>query len=631
MADLPKDPVCGMPVDPKTACSARLDGHVVYFCSNFCRQEFFRRPGGEHSIVHEAGPNRRIAYFSMEVAIDPRMPTYAGGLGVLAGDTLHSCADLRVPVVGVTLLWRGGAFLADPPARGGGTERPASWTPERLLTELPTRVLVEIERRRVTVRIFKHEIIGASGYVIPILLLDTDVAENTPDDRRLADALYSGDERHRLAQEIVLGIGGIRALTASGYDRVAMFHLNEGHAALAALELLRERHGAKDEGTSSPHATQSEASAGAHSPEKWDFDGVRARCVFTTHTPVPAGHDQFDWGLVGRLLGEPIPQPIFTMLAGRERMNMTLLASNLSHYVNGVARKHREISEHLFPGHDIRHITNGVHSTTWTCEPFRVLFDGHVPEWRDDPAMLRKVMSIPAEQIWEAHTKTKSALFGFIREKTGRTFEPDRLTLGFARRATAYKRPDLLFQDLGRLRALGKDKLQIVFAGKAHPQDGDGKGLIRRVVAAASELGTDIPVVYLENYEIELAKKLIAGVDLWLNTPLPPLEASGTSGMKAAHNGVPSLSILDGWWLEGCIEGVTGWSIGPAHSRSGGDDGTKEDVRSLYEKLERTVIPMFYGDRPHWISIMQHAVALNASFFNTHRMVQQYVTNAYLD
>jgi starch phosphorylase len=546
----------------------------------------------------------------MELAVDARMPTYAGGLGVLAGDTLRSCADLGVPIVGVTLLWRMGYFEQALNELGEQSERPASWAPERLVTELPTRVSVDVEGRRVTTRIFKHEIIGASGYVIPVLLLDTDVVENTPEDRRLTDALYSGDERHRLAQEIVLGIGGVRALKAAGYDRIAMFHLNEGHAALAAVELLREGHRGND---------------------AWDFDGVRQRCVFTTHTPVPAGHDQFDWNLVGRLLGDALPNNIFTMLAGGERMNMTLLASNLSHYVNGVARKHREVSEHIFPGHDIRHITNGVHSVTWTCEPFRELFDRHISEWRDDPSMLRKVMSIPPEQIWEAHWKAKSTLLALIEQRTKRRLASDRLTIGFARRATAYKRPDLIFRDLARLRTLGTTKLQVVFAGKAHPQDGDGKALIQRVFGAARELGDDVPIVYLQDYDVELAKNLVAGVDLWLNNPLPPLEASGTSGMKAAHNGVPSLSILDGWWLEGCIEGVPGWAIGSLYSRTSTEDHSGEDARALYDKLEGTVLPMFQNDRSRWISVMQHAIALNASFFNTHRMVQQYVTNAYLN
>lgn len=619
MVPLPIDPICGMPVEPANAVTARLDGNVVYFCSNFCRQEFFRRPNEPGTPIHEARTHRRIAYFSMEIAIDSRMPTYSGGLGVLAGDHLRSCADLGIPIVGLTLLWRKGYFAQSLDALGQQSERAERWEPERLLTELPTRISVAIAGEEVVIRLFKYEIIGAGGCVVPVLLLDTDLPENAGDSRLLTDALYSGDDRHRLSQEIVLGVGGVRALAAAGYDQVAMYHLNEGHAALGALELLRRR-----------HAALAEAAHGNPALDKWAFDEVRERCVFTTHTPVPAGHDRFEWPLVKSLLGEWIPEPIFTMLAGSERLNMTLLATNLSHYVNGVARKHREVSEHLFPGHDIRHITNGVHSATWTSPSFRALFDSHVPEWRDDPAMLRKVMSIPPEQIWSAHAKAKSELLERVRSRRGVAFDESRLTLGFARRATAYKRTDLLFHDLERLRNIGKDKLQIVFAGKAHPNDDEGKALIVKVVAAAQALGMDVPLVYLENYDVELAKTLIAGVDLWLNTPLPPLEASGTSGMKAAHNGVPSLSVLDGWWLEGCIEGVTGWAIGDART-AGGEDRTDRDANDLYDKLERVILPMYRGDRGRWTSVMTHAIALNASFFNTHRMVQQYVTNAYLD
>ncbi|WP_394842323.1 alpha-glucan family phosphorylase [Pendulispora brunnea] len=546
-------------------------------------------------------PIHHVAYLSMEMAIDARIPTYAGGLGVLAGDMLRSCADLAVPVVAVTLLWRAGYFEQRLDESGAQTEEPTSWEPESLLTSLPARVQVQIEGRTVNVRVFQHEIAGASGYTVPVLFLDTDLAENSPEDRRLTDALYGGDAKHRLAQEIVLGLGGVRALRACGFDRVTRFHLNEGHAALAALELYRE----------SSSGNPDEA-----------LHRVRERCVFTTHTPVPAGHDRFEWELVAKVLGEPIPPDLFTALAGRERMNMTLLASNLSHFVNGVARRHREVSEHMFPGRDIRHITNGVHSPTWTSPSFRALFDRHIPEWRDDPSMLRKVLVLPPQEVLEAHAVAKQALLEMVRDRTARNFEPRRLTIGFARRATSYKRLDLVFHDLERLRAVGRGQLQLVFAGKAHPNDVEGKALIGRVFAAARELGDDVPTVYLADYDMDLAKTLVAGVDVWLNTPLPPLEASGTSGMKAAHNGVPSLSILDGWWLEGCVEGLTGWSIGHG-------DGSDTDAGSLYEQLEHAVLPAFRSER--WTSIMQHTIALNASFFNTHRMVQQYVANAYLD
>jgi starch phosphorylase len=537
----------------------------------------------------------RVAYFSMEIAIDTRMPTYAGGLGVLAGDMLRSCADLEVPVVAVTLLWRKGYFHQTLDARGNQSEAAAEWEPERFLTELPLRVTVEIEGRKVGLRVFERQMIGTSGYVVPVLLLDTDVDGNAPEDRRLADALYGGDERHRLAQEIVLGIGGVRALDALGYAP-RMLHLNEGHAALAAVELVRELH---KEG------------------EPWPIDEARKRCVFTTHTPVPAAHDQFDWDLAMRMLGETLPRDVFESLAGHEKMNMTQLASSLSHYVNGVARRQAELA-------DIRHITNGVHSASWTSEPFRELFDRHVPEWREDPAMLRKAISIPAPQIWDAHVAAKDALLAVVRDRTGRTLRRDALTLGFARRATAYKRTDLIFEDTERLRAIGKQwDLQLVFAGKAHPNDAEGKALIRHVFEASRALADDVTVVYLPNYEVDLARVLVAGVDVWLNTPLPPLEASGTSGMKAAHNGVPSLSVLDGWWLEGCVDGITGWAVG-------GPGGVDDGSRALYVKLDEVVAPMFYEDRARFITVMQHAIALNASFFNTHRMVQQYVTNAYM-
>ncbi len=554
-----------------------------------------------------APSERHIAYFSMEIAVDDRIPTYAGSLGFLAGDTLRSCADLAVPVVAVTMLWRRGYFEQHLDSLGTQVERAAGWTPELLLTELSPRVCIEIERRTVAVRIFKYDIRGINGKSVPVLFLDTDLPENTPKDRHLSDALYGGDERHRLAQEIVLGVGGMRALRACGYDRITTFHLNEGHAALAPLELFRESREAGE--------------------TTWNVEAVRGRCVFTTHTPVPTGHDQFDWELVDHVLGVPLPHHMLTSLAGRQRMNMTLLASNLSRFVNGVPRRGWEVAEDAFSARDIRHVADGVHSPTWTSEPFRDLFDRHVPEWRDDPSMLRKALVMPVEQVRRAHAKAKKALLDLVRARTGRTLDPQRLTIGFAGRAASYKRTDLVFRDIGRLRAIAKGKLQFVFAGKAHPQDRNGKALIRQVFGAARALGDDVPVVYLSGYDLMLAKCLVAGADLWLNTPLPPLETSETSGMMAAHNGVPSLSVLDGWWLEGCVEGITGWSI--RSPESGAYDRCDADARNLYDRLERAVLPAFQSG--HWATMMQNTIALNASFFNTHRMVQQYVANAYFD
>jgi starch phosphorylase len=285
----------------------------------------------------------------------------------------------------------------------------------------------------------------------------------------------------------------------------------------------------------------------------------------------------------------------------------------------------------MFPGHAIHHVTNGVHSATWTAPSFRRLYDRYLPHWTRDASMLRNAGRIPRARIWEAHEEAKGALLAAIAQRTGRKLRSEALTIGCARRATRYKRLDLVFTDVQRLlRATGSDgRVQIVFAGKAHPHDGEGKEVIHRIVGLGRELGDRLPIVYLEDYDIDLAKLVVSGCDLWLNTPQRPLEASGTSGMKAAHNGVPSLSILDGWWLEGHVEGVTGWSIGGHAPEDGTPDENRADAEDLYRKLEETILPLFMGARDRWIAVMQHAIALNASFFNTHRMIGQYAT-AYL-
>lgn len=595
-----------MPVDPATAPASEFEGARYSFCSHYCLDAFRSNPRAYAEVARtwpgEGRRARQIAYLSMEVAVDPRMPTYSGGLGVLAGDTLRSCADLGLPVVGITLLHRKGYFSQALDDAGGQIEGDETWEPEHSLRPLAARAHVSIEGRTVEIRAWQYDVLGARG-LVPLLLLDTDVPENSEADRRLTDHLYGGDERYRLAQEIVLGIGGVRMLESLGHTSVRKFHLNEGHASFAALELLKQSGGS------------------AH------FDDVRDRVVFTTHTPVPAGHDQFDYGLVARVLGEPVPMALMRMLSGAERLNTTRLALSLSGHVNGVARKHREISHGMFPEYPISSVTNGVHSVTWTSDPFRALFDRHVPGWREDPALLRQAMRIPVDELRRAHLDAKRSLLDEVKRLTGRALATDALTIGFARRATAYKRADLIFSDLSRLRAIRqKGPLQLVFAGKAHPRDEGGKDVIRRVSRFARELGEEVPVVYLPNYRLDVAKVLVAGVDVWLNTPQRPLEASGTSGMKAAHNGVPSLSVLDGWWLEGHIEGVTGWSIGRSDSEAGSD---ADDAADLYAKLP-VVLEAFLDQPERWAAIMRSAIALNASFFNTQRMVFEYATSAYL-
>ncbi|WKZ14920.1 MAG: alpha-glucan family phosphorylase [Candidatus Jettenia caeni] len=361
----------------------------------------------------------------------------------------------------------------------------------------------------------------------------------------------------------------------------------------------------------------------------WDYETVRNLCVFTTHTPVPAGHDQFSYDLVNRVLGELVPLDILKMLAGEEKLNTTLLALNLSKYINGVAKKHGDVSKSMFPGYPIDSITNGVHSVTWTCDSFKELYDKYIPGWKNDPFSLRYALNIPKREIWQAHDKAKRILVDYINKEENAGFHYDTFTIGFARRATLYKRADLVFSDINRLIDISDTmgKIQIVFAGKAHPQDWPGKEMIKRIFSDINRLRDKVKIIYLENYDMELGKMLTSGVDLWLNTPQRPNEASGTSGMKATHNGVPSFSVLDGWWIEGHIEGVTGWSIGPETIDSGYD--SKKDAEELYRKLETIIVPIFYHNRNKWIGIMQHSIAINASFFNTHRMVQQYVLNSY--
>jgi starch phosphorylase len=555
----------------------------------------------------DIGP--RIAYFSMEIGLQSEMPTYAGGLGVLAGDTLRAAADLGLPIVAVTLVHREGYFRQRLTEDGGQIEEPQAWAVERTLVERPERVTVTIEGRLVQVRSWEYVVQGLGGRV-PVYLLDTDVPENAEADRTLTGRLYGGDARYRLSQELVLGVGGVRMLRAVGHGHIERFHLNEGHSSLLIVELLAERTRA--------------AERTAIMPE--DIADVRGRCVFTTHTPVPAGHDHFPLELVRHVLGE---SPLYDL---KERccfggeLNLTYLALNFSHYVNGVAMRHGEVSRRMFGGYVIDAITNGVHAATWVSDGFRALFDRCIPGWQRDNFSLRYATGLELDDIWTAHMEAKRALIDHVRRDSGLRLDPEVLTLGFARRAAAYKRADLVLQQPGRLAQIAATAgpVQLVFAGKAHPRDDEGKRMIERVVTGMKALGGLVVGTYLPNYDVALARLVTAGADLWLNTPLPPLEASGTSGMKAALNGVPSFSVLDGWWIEGHIEGVTGWAIdGQGIDRSA-------DAAVLYDKLERVILPLFYRDRDRYIEVMRQAIALNGSFFTSQRMLQEYTLKAYV-
>jgi glycogen phosphorylase len=584
---------------------------------------------------------RIVAYFSMEIALQNAMPSYSGGLGVLAGDTVRAAADIKLPMVAVSLLYRSGYFTQRLAEDGSQTEEPVVWRVEDFLKEESARVTVPLENRRVELRAWRYDVKGVHGFVVPVYFLDAALESNAEQDRALTGSLYGGDAYYRLCQEVLLGVGGVRMLRALGHTDLTRYHMNEGHAAMLTLELLGEE----------------AEKAGRTSTRGEDIEKVRSKCIFTTHTPVPAGHDRFPMEyltrafpdqngffdlkdapsavLVKRILQaeQDFPDMQEAARAGAS-LNMTYLALSLSTYVNGVAKLHGETSRKMFPQVPIEAITNGVHAGTWVSPAFAELFDRYISSWREDNYSLRSALGMPPEELWASHLIAKHDLFEAVRTKTGLTLDPDVFTVGFARRATGYKRADLILADLDRLRQIAKNagKFQIVYAGKAHPHDAGGKDIIRHIFSAKKALKKAVTIVFLDEYNMEVGGKITAGVDLWLNTPQFPLEASGTSGMKAALNGVPSLSILDGWWVEGHIEGVTGWSIGESRLSAGPQTAVDNnaDVQSLYHKLESVILPLFYKDRAKYLSVMQHAIAINGSFFNTQRMVQQYVTDAYL-
>ena len=587
-----KDPVCGMPLDPsKTQFTANVLSRQYYFDSEYCMSSFIE--------------GAKIAYFSMEIAINPNMPTYSGGLGVLAGDVIRSSADLRIPLVALTLESKKGYLRQKLTPDGWQMESPEEWDPSKFMKLLPETATIKIEGRDVKIGVWVYEQESLTGGTIPVLFLTTDVEGNTQEDMEITDFLYGGDEKYRLKQEIVLGIGGLRILEALKIN-VKKYHMNEGHSSLLTLELLKNN--------------------------DLNPDKVKNRCVFTTHTPVAAAFDKFSYDMLSEVLENEVPEETLKQYGGSDKLNMTLLALNLSKYTNGVTEEHVEYSRKLFPGYHIQEIINGVHSYTWTCLHFRKLFDKYISRWANEPELLVRVDTIPEEELWEAHVKAKLDLLDFVNNSSGVQMDIDALTLGFARRATEYKRATMIFSDLDKLKEVkSQGKIQFIFAGKAHPKDELGKNLIKDIYAFKDRLKGEIEIVYLENYNMEMAGKLTSGVDVWLNTPMPPYEASGTSGMKAAHNGVINFSVLDGWWIEGCVEGLTGWAIGPFPDQvSDEQERRKREISDLYNKLEFLIIPKFYQQRDDWIDLMKNSIGKVAYYFNTHRMMQRYATDAYL-
>ncbi|MDQ1280273.1 MAG: glycogen phosphorylase [Thermoproteota archaeon] len=595
MSTIIRCPICGTPIHPDKMeydhVCIEYGNRRFCFCSESCRKSFLEGP--------------RIAYFSMEIAVANEIPTYSGGLGILAGDVVRSSADLRLRLIALTLVSRKGYLKQRITSKGEQLEYPDEWNPEKSLTLMPKNVKVRIEGRDVIIQAWLYEHQSFTGGLVPVLFLDTDVEGNVTEDRRITDYLYGGDDEYRLKQEIILGIGGIRILKELFFN-VRKYHMNEGHSSLLTLQLLRDN--------------------------DMDNERVRNLCVFTTHTPAEAAFDKFSYSTFQRIYSEDFPLDILKKYASADALDMTELGSNLSKYLNGVSEAHREYSMDHFPGHYIRAITNGVHSYTWTSTPFRELFDRYIPGWANEPIMLGRASQIPNNEIWDAHNKAKMSLFEFVKNKTYFEMDMKALTIGFARRSTAYKRGSLIFNSLERLRRIDSiGKLQLIFAGKAHTKDEDGKRIIKEIHQYMAELGDDVKTVYLENYDMDTAAKLTSGVDIWLNTPLPPFEASGTSGMKAAHNGVINFSVLDGWWVEGCIEGVTGWAIGaPSNMPITPAERRKRELEDIYNKLEYLIIPMFYYKRDDWINIMKNSIGKVAYYFQAQWMMRRYITEAYL-
>lgn len=560
--------------------------------------------------------NHRIAYFSMEIGLRQEIPTYSGGLGVLAGDTIKSAADLNLPLVAVTLLYRKGYFKQQFNHQGWQQEHDVQWHPSQHMRLLPNKTLISIENRDVKIQAWLYKVKSPTGGEVPVLFLDTDIPGNDDYDRTLTDHLYGGDQNMRLKQEIILGIGGVRILRALNFS-IKKYHMNEGHASLLTAELLNSSR-IPLEHTLLEH-------------NSWNILQVTEQCVFTTHTPVESGHDRFPYALVEKIMPPEISVSLLQEFSGKDNLNMTMLAMKLSKYINGVAKRHGEVSQNLFPGFKIHAITNGIHAFTW-CSPFYVnLFDKYLPGWANEPELLVRASIIPDDEIWEAHCGSKALFFQYVEEKSGIVLNPELLTIGFARRAATYKRGDLIFSNLERLLEIGSGKLQFVFGGKSHPKDDEGKKVIQRIIQQVEKLRGKIALVYLEDYNMDIAGMFIPGVDLWLNNPMRPLEVSGTSGMKAALNGVPNFSVLDGWWIEGHIEGVTGWAIGPPPAEIDQEVGrANEDLEDIYQKLEKTIIPLYYSDRAGWIQVMKDAIGKNAYYFNTHTMMRRYVTEAYI-
>jgi len=533
----------------------------------------------------------------MEIAFATHMPNYAGGLGVLAADTLMSAADLGMNVVGVSLLYHQNDNLE------------YGFRGDRYLTRRSETVEVEIEGRKVKIAIWQKEILGRGGAMVPIFFLSSHMPENEVWDRDLTKHLYSIDRYTRLGQEIILGVGGVRALEAIGYKNISTYHLNEGHAAFVMLELLRKHN--------------------------YDKEKVRPLVTFTTHTPISAGHDYFDYGLAGKVLREMMPWDIRD-LAGADSLGMTQLAMSLSKSTNSVSQRHKKVCEEMFPGKKINNVTNGIYAPRWAGDHMTELFNTHLPGWDENPIVFSESPArIPSGELHDAKLLEKNdfttwvnfnkAFFAVTNVSGEDYLKNDTLTIGFGRRFVPYKRPDLIFRDLERLASLGDKKIQIIFANRCYPDDTYCNSLRGKLNEYADKLRGHVKIVLIPDYDLKIAKRLVTGCDVWLNTPIAPLEASGTSGMKAALNGALNISTRDGWWIEGLErEPLGGWGFGGERKYPNQEAQDDAEARELMAALEEAVM-CFYKRPDEWVKRMKHSIALT-SFFNTSRLIEHYAS-----
>ncbi len=534
-----------------------------------------------------------VAYLSMEIALENNIKTYAGGLGVLAGDILKSAANKKFPMVGITLLNRYGYFKQKISDSGKQSELIDRNYDFSLLKKLNIQTEIKIGSESVKVGVWQYLIKGGKEFEIPIYFLDTNIPGNKTKYKHLTDKLYGGDLELRLQQEIVLGRGGVRMIEALGFHGIKKYHLNEGHGAFTAIELFNNNKEPKLEDR---------------------IEQTKQKCVFTTHTPIQTIFDEFPIELLIKNQND-FPLDINGLIKNN-KINTLDLAMYFSSYVNGVSLSHQKFLKDVFPQHKIDSITNGVNSTFWTAPEFKKIYDEFIPDWEANPGLLKKADKITDEKIWEAHQKAKNRLLLYIKSEEKVDWSDKVLTICFARRFTQYKQPLLLFSDINRLLEIleNKGRVQIILAGKAHFRDTNGQELIKRLYSIKKQY-PQLNIVFLKNYNLDLAKLLVAGSDLWLNNPQIPQEACGTSGMKAAHNGVPQISTLDGWWPEGYKKNKTGWAINNAND--------------LYDTLKKDILPLYYGNQKKWISIMKNAISLNASYFNSDRALGQYINEAY--